>query len=167
MVGLERPLSQMLGSEPLTADAFAPFGDVIEERGEPSWLINDGRCGRFHDRARVDVADGRTGISLFASALASLPYRLVMMERHPLGSQAFLPIGDARTLIAVAPDTGGEPGPPRAFIAAPGVGFNIHRNVWHGVLAPLSGGGRYFVVDYVGERANLETHSFAEPLLIG
>lgn len=154
-----------IAAGPLTAAAFAPFGDVIEAGGDPSWLINEGRCGRFHDRARLDIADGRAGISLFVSELVALPYRLDMMERHPLGAQAFLPAGDARTLVVVAPDAAGEPGPPQAFLAGPGVGFNILRNVWHGVLAPLSG-GRYFVVDYTGEAANLEVHRFAEPWLI-
>ena len=154
-----------LAAAPLSADAFAPFGDVIAAGGEPSWLINEGRCGRYHDLARVDIAEGRSGISLFASECVALPYAVDMMERHPLGSQAFLPMGEARTLVVVAPDADGAPGLPQAFVAAPGVGFNIARNVWHGVLAPLAG-GRYFVIDYVGEAANLKVHRFADPYLI-
>ena len=52
-------------AEPLTAAAFRSFGDVIEAGGAPDMLINEGLCGRFHDRARLDFTDGRAGLSLF------------------------------------------------------------------------------------------------------
>jgi len=77
---------------PLTAEAFAPFGDVLNCEGDPDKIINAGLCGRFHDRALVDVADGRVGISLFRSELRALPYQLDLVERHPDGSQAFVPM---------------------------------------------------------------------------
>jgi ureidoglycolate lyase len=80
-------------AQPLTSDAFAPFGDVLSVAGEPGKLINQGLCERYHDRAQLDFGpDGRAGISLFKAQLRSLPYRLEMMERHPDGSQAFLPM---------------------------------------------------------------------------
>ena len=71
-------------ARPLTAAAFAPFGDVLNCDGAPDRIINAGLCGRFHDRAQVDVGDGRVGISLFRSELRRLPYQIDLIERHPL-----------------------------------------------------------------------------------
>ena len=73
--------------QPLTAAAFAPFGDVIEVAGEADKIINQGMCGRHHDLAALDFGPGRAGISLFDAKARSLPYTLDLMERHPLGSQ--------------------------------------------------------------------------------
>jgi ureidoglycolate lyase len=81
-----------IATEPLTAEAFRPFGDVLEAAGAPDRLINEGLCGRFHDRARLDFGTGRAGISIFDAVPRALPYRLEMVERHPEGSQAFLPM---------------------------------------------------------------------------
>lgn len=155
----------VLVARPLTAEAFAPFGDVIDATGDPDWLINEDRCGRHHDRARLDFADGRAGISVFDSRTVTLPCPLAMVERHPLGSQAFLPIGAATCLIVVAEDEDDHPVRLRAFRSRPGQGFNILRNVWHGVLAPLDE-GRFFVIDRIGEGTNLEIHDFTPPILI-
>ena len=143
---------------PLTAAAFAPFGDVLNCDGDPDKIINAGLCGRFHDRARVDV-DGRTGISLFRSKLRQLPYMLDLVERHPLGSQAFIPMSVDPFLVIVA-DSDLQP---QAFITAPGEGINIHRGVWHGVLTPLSGPGLFAVIDRVDDSPNLEEHHFTTP----
>ena len=129
-------MSVTIRAEPLGA-AFAAFGDLLEVAGEPDKVINQGLCGRWHDLAGIDVADGRAGISLFKAEPRALPYRLDMMERHPEGSQAFLPMSLEPFLVVVAPDDGGRPDRPRAFITRPGQGVNYRRAVWHGVLAPL------------------------------
>jgi ureidoglycolate lyase len=146
--------------EPLTGVAFAPFGDVLDASGTPDKMINQGLCGRHHDRARLDFCDGRAGISVFDAVPRSLPYTLDMVERHPDGSQAFLPMTAAPFLVIVAPDEGGTPGTPRAFRTSPGQGFNLHRGVWHGVLTPLGAPGICAVVDRIGPGANLEEHWF-------
>jgi hypothetical protein len=86
-------MSREITIAPLTAEAFAPFGEVLEATGTPDKIINQGLCGRFHDVATLDIMDGRPGISLFKSEARSLPYQIDMVERHPLGSQAFLPMG--------------------------------------------------------------------------
>jgi ureidoglycolate lyase len=154
--------------EPLSPEAFAPFGEVIDTAGAPDKLINQGLCGRYHDRATLDFTDGgRAGISLFKAELRALPYRLELVERHPQGSQAFLPMSMDGFLVIVAPDEGGQPGRPRAFRSAPGQGINFHRNTWHGVLTPLSGPGLFAVIDRIGSGANLEEHWFAEAYTIG
>ncbi|MEM6306650.1 MAG: ureidoglycolate lyase, partial [Pseudomonadota bacterium] len=124
---------------PLTVDGFAPYGDVIEFRGKPDKIINQGRCGRYHDMAHLDFGDdGRGGISLFHAKPQTLPLQLDMMECHPDGTQAFLPMTQHPFLVVVARDVGGQPGLPRAFKTAPGQGVNYHRGVWHAVLTPLA-----------------------------
>jgi ureidoglycolate lyase len=146
----------------LTAAAFAPFGDVLNCDGAPDRIINAGLCGRFHDRAQMDMGDGRAGISLFRSELRALPYQLDLIERHPLGSQAFIPMSMDGFLVVVA----GDDLVPQAFVTAPGEGINFHRGTWHGVLTPLSGPGLFAVIDRIGAGANLEEHHFAPPYRI-
>jgi ureidoglycolate lyase len=90
-----------------------------------------------------------------------------MMERHPNGSQAFLPMHQNPYLIVVAPDENGKPGVPKAFIADAGQGINIGRNVWHGVLCPLMEPGLFAVLDRVSDGPNLQEHWFKEPWQIG
>ncbi len=157
----------MIRARPLTAEAFAPFGDVLEAVGDPDKIINQGLCGRFHDRARLDFGPGgRAGISLFQAEPRTLPYRLEMVERHPDGSQAFLPLSQDPFLVIVAPDQGGVPGEPVAFRTAPGQGVNYHRATWHSVLTPLNPPGLFAVVDRIGETPNLEEHWFETPYVI-
>lgn len=151
-------------ARPLSAEAFAPYGDVLSVEGEPDKLINQDLCGRYHDRAKLEFgADGRAGISLFKAELRSLPHTLDMMERHPEGSQAFLPMDVHPFLVIVAPDAGGKPGEPHAFLAHSGEGVNYHRNTWHGVLTPLAGNGLFGVIDRIGDTANLQEHWFDAP----
>ncbi|MEM7521983.1 MAG: ureidoglycolate lyase, partial [Pseudomonadota bacterium] len=120
----------------LTPAAFAPFGDVLDAAGTPDKSINQGRCDRFNDLATLEFADGRAGISVFHSQCVTLPVTVEMMERHPLGSQAFVPMSADPFLVIVAEDAAGVPAHPHAFLTAPGQGINVHRNVWHGVLTP-------------------------------
>ena len=152
--------------EPLTRDAFAPFGDVLDTEGAPDKMINQGLCGRYHDRARIDLSDARVGISLFQAEPRSLPLRLDMVERHPDGSQAFLPMSEHPFLVIVAPDENGSPGHPLAFRTAPGQGVNYHRGTWHGVLTPLYPPGRFAVIDRIGPGPNLQEHWFDTPHVV-
>ncbi|WP_299419719.1 ureidoglycolate lyase [uncultured Shimia sp.] len=146
--------------QPLTAEAFAPFGDVITLKPEADKIINQGMCGRHHDLAEMDFADGRAGISLFNAQPRSLPYILDMVERHPDGSQAFIPMTEHAFLVIVAKDLGGKPDTPVAFQTQPGQAINFHRNTWHGVLTPLAAPGLFAVVDRIGDGANLEEFWF-------
>lgn len=151
---------------PLTAADFAPFGDVLEVAGAPDKIINQGLCGRYHDLARLDFAEGRAGISLFKAAPRTLPLKLEMVERHPDGSQAFIPMSPDPFLVVVAPDDGGVPGTPLAFETAPGQAINFFRETWHGVLTPLAEPGLFAVVDRIGVGANLQEHWFETPYTI-
>lgn len=157
-------LMQELVAQPLTEEAFEPFGDVLALRKTADKMINQGLCGRHHDLAQLDFGPGgRAGISLFDAEPRALPYQLDMVERHPEGSQAFLPMTDAPFLVIVAPDEGGFPGAPVAFVTKAGQGVNYHRGVWHGVLTPLSAPGLFAVVDRIGATPNLQEHWFEDP----
>lgn len=153
-------------TKPLTSKDFAPFGDVITLRDAPDKLINQGLCGRHHDLAEMDFAEGRAGISLFDAEPRSLPYELTMMERHPDGSQAFVPMTQHPFLVIVAADSNGRPDTPQAFLTAPGQGINFHRNTWHGVLTPLHAPGLFTVIDRVGDGPNLEEFWFDTPYTV-
>ena len=159
---------RVIAAAPLTASAFAPFGEVIEAGPKPSFQINQGMCDRFHDLARVEVADkaGRPGISLGHGRPYALPLTLTMVERHPLGSQAFIPLGPDPFLVVVAPDEGGTPGRPLAFMTSPGQGVNYRRGTWHGVLTPLGRPATFLIVDRIGDGTNLAEHFYDEPWTI-
>jgi ureidoglycolate lyase len=161
---METQASRTLTAEPLTAEAFAPWGDVIEAAG-PSFPINGGMCDRFHDQARIEfVGEGaRAGISVGSSRPFALPLEVRLVERHPLGSQAFVPMSADPFLVVVAPDEGGRPGRPRAFLTRPGQGVNYLRNAWHGVLTPIGRNAAFLIVDRIGTGNNLEEHVYDEP----
>lgn len=165
MTGANDAMSRKIAIEPLTQLAFAAFGDIIEASETPTMMINQGKCGRHHDLARLDFAEGgQAAISVFECQSYTLPLTLELVERHPLGSQAFLPLSENPFLVIVAEDDNGKPSKPRAFMTRLGQGVNYHRGTWHGVLTPMAGGTQYFaVVDRVGDGNNLEEHWFDTP----
>jgi ureidoglycolate lyase len=155
----EEPPMTAIRPEPLTAEAFAPFGDVLDATRDFR-LINAGLCRRHHDRARLDFGpDGRAGISIFNAEPRALPYDFDLIERHPEGSQAFIPMTEAPFLVIVAPDPQATP---RAFLTNGAQGINLHRGTWHGVLTPLSAPGIFAVVDRIGPTPNLEKYRYGE-----
>ncbi|MCI2393776.1 ureidoglycolate lyase [Aliiroseovarius sediminis] len=159
-------MSRTLTAQPLTAADFAPFGDVIEVSGAPDKIINQGMCGRHHDLATLDFADGRAGISLFNAKARTFPYEVDMVERHPDGSQAFIPVSGVPMLVVVAEDQDGAPVNLKAFMTKPGQTINLHRGVWHGVLAPIEKPGQFIVVDRIGDGPNLQEHWFDDPYVV-
>jgi ureidoglycolate lyase len=154
--------------EPLTAAAFAPFGQVIELEGAHHYPINNGMTERFHDLARVELAGvhPRPLISIFRGQPYQLPLTLKLVERHPLGSQAFYPLSANPWLVIVAADEGGSPTGLRAFQPAPGQGVNIAMNTWHGVLTPLEREADFLVVDRGGDGNNLQEHHFDVAVIV-
>ena len=148
---------------PLTAEAFAPYGDLLEASGDFR-LINEGLCHRHHDRARLDFGpQGRAGISIFNAQPRALPYDFTLVERHPEGSQAFVPMTAAPVLSIVAPDLDGKPGTPAPFLSTGVQAINFHRGTWHGVLTPLSAPGLFAVIDRIGTTPNLEEFRYDAP----
>lgn len=154
--------------EPLSREAFAPFGQVIESEGAEHFTINGGMTERYHDLAKVELGgtNARPLVSIFRGRPYSLPLTLSVVERHPLGSQTFMPLSGRPYLSIVAPDRDGVPGTPRAFRAGPGQGVNVAMNCWHGVLTPLEAQSDFLVIDRGGDGANLEEYYFEEPFVI-
>ncbi len=153
--------------EPLTPEVFSAYGDIIDASGEPTSMINNGMCARYNDRAQLNFdSTGQAGISIFEGQPYTLPHVVSLVERHPLGSQAFIPMSNAPFLVVVAGDNAGTPATPKAFLTQHLQGINIHRNVWHGVLTPLENAARFAVIDWIGERKNLEEYVFDKPWVV-
>lgn len=153
----------LLEAAPLTRESFAPFGDVIETDGARHYPINRGAVERYHDLAAVDVGDdGRPLVSIFeCTRPASAPIPVALVERHPLGSQAFIPVGEAVMCVVVAsPGDAPAPADLRAFVTNGRQGVNYHRGTWHMPLAAFHAGQRFLVVDRGGPGHNCEEWEF-------
>ena len=153
-----------LAPGPLTKTAFAPFGDVVEIDGAAPIEINQGFARRFDSLADIEVtANGAAvNISLFEARPRPQPIEIKLMERHPLGSQLFMPLQDRLWLVVVCADPH-DPASYCAFTATGRQGVNYGRNVWHHPLLILGEGERFMVVDRVGQD-NLEEVWLDQPL---
>lgn len=161
-------MSATLTVRPLTAEAFAPYGEVIEPRASAMRLINGGTTERHHALAVADVTGegARVILNIFRGAARRFPYALDMVERHPFGSQSFSPLSGRPFLVVVAPDEGGRPGRPEVFLASGGQGVNYRRNVWHHPLMALGATSDFLVVDREGPGVNLEEFFYETPYRI-
>lgn len=142
--------------EPLTKQAFAPFGDVVEMDGAEHFLINQHFAERFNNLANVDVSDegGSVNISIVTATPRPKPIAIKLMERHPLGSQIFFPLQDEEWLVLVCADPKVESSY-RLFQATGQQGINYKKNAWHHPLLVLKA-GRFLVIDRRGQGVNLE-----------
>lgn len=151
---------RLLQVEALTPAAFAPFGDVIDRAAARKvFAINQGSTLRYHALATAELADGAVAISLARAQPQALPFVVRMLERHPLGSQAFVPLAGARWLVVVAAS---PQDPPRAFLAEGGQGVQYRRGCWHHPLIALDAGGDFLVVDRIGPGSNCEEAATAD-----
>lgn len=147
-----------LTAAPLTAEGFAPYGDVIESSGQSN-PINQGKGWRYPELAGVDVTadQGYATISRVACIPEATPVPLRVLERHPLGSQAFIPVDGQRYLVVVAP--AGEPpslDSLRAFVADCHQGINYHRGVWHHPMIALDTACEFVEVHRAGPGDNCD-----------
>ena len=145
-----------LKAVPLTKQAFAPFGEVIETDGLNPMIINQGFAKRFNTLAYVDVSDegGLVNISIVTATPRPKPIVIKLMERHPLGSQIFFPLQDEEWLVLVCTDPKIETSY-RLFQATGLQGINYRKNAWHHPLL-VQGNNRFIVVDRRGPGNNLE-----------
>jgi ureidoglycolate lyase len=154
-----RAATHRLVVEPLSRAAFAPFGEVIEaDEGARHFTINGGNTERYHDLACIEPGpEGRAIVSIFRGLPRALPFRVEMMERHPLGSQAFIPLAQRPYLVVVAPrDVPPEAARLRVFLARPGQGVNYAPGVWHHPLLALGEVSDFLVIDRSGPGPNCD-----------
>jgi len=153
---------KVLKIKELNQKSFQEYGDIIDINQQVPFKINDGKCLRYNDLATLSFKNDQAGISLFESKRVALPYKFNFMEKHPLGSQAFIPVFGSTFIVIVASDNYGKPGKPEVFITRSGQGINYHRNIWHGILTPLEERGLFVVLDWIGSEENLDTHHYNE-----
>lgn len=161
-------MTDALAVQPLTKEGFAPFGEVLDTGDAEVRLINAGTCTRFHALAAIETRGegARAVVSLFRAEPTQPPLRLSMMERHPLGSQAFWPLSGEDWLVAVASDEGGRPGTPLVFRASARQGVCYAPDVWHHPLLALGRVSDFLVVDRDGPGVNLEEASYDTPYAV-
>lgn len=158
-------MSARLAIEPLTPESFAAFGQVIHaEAARKVFPINQGTTTRFHALAQVELDGGTAAISIARAQPQALPLAIRMLERHPLGSQAFVPLAGVRWLVVVATS---PQDPPRAFLADRGQGVQYRRGCWHHPLIALDQGGDFLIVDRVGAGENCEEAVLAGEWILG
>jgi ureidoglycolate lyase len=158
-----------LKAEPLTKERFAVYGDVIETSRDASDGMNEARFERFDDLCHVDlINDGRIAVSIARCRTpTSLPLRLDMVERHPLGSQAFIPLSPCKMVIVVAPPREAvDASMLRAFVSNGRQGINYRRGTWHMPLISLQEGQEYLIIDRGGNEANCDQHTLDEAILL-
>ena len=156
-------MPRVLVPQPLTAEAFAPFGDVIEGVSRAQ-TINRGTTEYYSDLARVDVTPrgGRPRVSIYRVTPYRLPMNIAMLERHPLGSQLFMPLRGERFLVVVAPRGDRiDPASVAAFVTNGAQGVNYHAGTWHHPVIALSEGSDFLVIDREGPGSNCDEHPFA------
>ena len=161
-------MSRTLTALPLTAERFATFGDVLESSVQQKQPMNSGKFDRFDGLAQVDAGSdtgGLPSISIARSRAATvLPYRLDMLERHPKGSQAFMPLTGNPYLVVVAPPGELEPTLIRAFFAQTSQGVNYHKGTWHHYCLGLNISNDFLVVDRGGQGNNCDEVELPEDL---
>ena len=156
---MSAPTPLPLTVRPLTREAFAPYGEVIEASDAVQhFTINAGNTERYHDLARIEPGpDGRVIVSLFRGQPRALPFTVTMMERHPLASQAFIPMSGRPYLVVVAPaDAAPRVEDLLVFLARADQGVNYATGVWHHPLLALEGVSDFLVVDRSGPGHNCD-----------
>jgi len=158
-----------LNLKPLTQEAFAPFGDVIQKQGHYPEDINFGQTRKYAGLAQIDVADegGTATVHIYRSRPVSLPFRIEVMEYHPLGSQAFIPLHQRPFLVVVAPaaeilDFDSIEG----FFTNGEQGVNLKKGVWHHYQLSLLENSDYLVIERDGPGVSTIEQHLDKTLLI-
>lgn len=152
-------------AEPLTRESFAPFGEVIDTVGMDSFLINKGRTERFHALARVELLGQKVqGILSIFRGQPLTPLEITLMERHPFGSQAFVPMNNGAFLAVVAPPGKFDESAVRVFLVKGSQGLSYRVGTWHAPLLPLAADSDYLVVDRQGPGNNCDEIALEQPI---
>ena len=163
--------SLVLKPVPLTHERFAPYGDVISTSVEGVQAMNEARFSRYDDLAQIDVdtgSDGHVAISIARSKTpTAFPYHFDVVERHPLGSQAFIPLAGFSFVVVVAPPgESAELNDLRAFVTNGRQGINYHRGTWHMPLIATGEGQEFLIVDRAPGTGNCEELVFDQQVIL-
>jgi ureidoglycolate lyase len=167
-------MSQELQLHPLTKAQFAQFGEVIEpgNEGQPDDVrkpMNDARFLRFDNLATADVEPDSHVIISIAKCLQAtqLPYPITLLERHPRGSQAFIPLQQQQMIIVVAASTADDkPGELTGFVSNGQQSIQYHRGTWHMPLIAFQPGATFLIVDSDDTQPNCDEYTLSEPVYI-
>ena len=160
-------MSAIIEAQVMNKEAFAPYGELIECDGAITYDFNQGRAIRYHDLLKnLDVTDklGKVGLSIYKSVPSPIPFEVEVMERHPLGTQAFIPMTkdhQSRYLVAVAPGGDLNPALIAAFIVKGQVGINYKKGIWHLPIVALDGDMDFLVIDPIGPEINCDELTFS------
>ena len=150
-------MEKIINPKPINKSNFLKFGEVISTENIKPVKINNGYAQRFDGIANLDTKDqnGETTISIFSALKRTFPMKIDMMEKHPLGSQAFIPMKETTFLCLVAPE-GERPDINKieSFVIPPGKGVNFKAGTWHFPLISTED-MNFLVVDRTGSGNNL------------
>ena len=152
----------------ITRSNFLPFGDLISSEDVNPMDINAGFAKRYDNLANINTGtnQGKTIVSIFSSTKRVFPMKIDMMEKHPLGSQAFMPMKETTFLCFVAPPAElPEISKIQSFIVPPKVGINYKSGVWHFPLISTED-TNFLVIDRKGSGDNLIIHKFSSESII-
>ena len=152
----------------ITRTNFAVYGDLISSNDVKPMNINAGYAKRFDNLANIETSKdkGDTIVSIFSALKRTFPMKIDMMEKHPLGSQAFIPIKETTFLSFVAPPSE-KPiiNKIESFIIPPKTGINYKPGTWHFPLISTEN-TNFLVIDRKGKGENLIIHKFEKEKII-
>ena len=159
-------MDAIIQAQVINKEVFAPYGELIECEGAITYKCNQGRAIRYHDLLKnLDVTDnsGKIGLSIYKSIPSPIPFEVAVMERHPLGTQAFIPMTmdqHSRYLVAVAPAGDLHLALIIAFIVSGQVGINYKKGVWHLPIVALDRDMDFLAIDRIGPEKNCDEVRF-------
>jgi ureidoglycolate lyase len=161
-------MQTVIQSIKISRDNFAQYGDLISSTNINSMDINAGYAKRFDNLANINTLkdEGKTVVSIFSTIKRTFPMKIDMMEKHPLGSQAFIPMKETTFLCFVAPPGQiPEISKMQSFIIPPKTGINYKSGIWHFPLISTEDTD-FLVIDRKGSGENLIIHQFKEEIIL-
>ena len=147
---------------------FSSYGDLISTDDINPININEGYAKRFDNLANLDTSkdSGKTIVSIFSALKRTFPMKIHMMEKHPLGTQAFIPMKET-TFLAFVALSGESPEIDKiqSFIIPPKMGINYKPGIWHFPLISTEN-INFLVIDRKGSGDNLIIHKFEKEKII-
>jgi ureidoglycolate lyase len=165
-------MREALQAQPLTREAFAPFGDVIGLELGAGSSANQGTATRYDRIAQLTSTrpEAQPNLAVFRSVAKALPFEVRLVERHLCSSQMFVPLSCRRFLVVVCPsDARGEPdlSQLRAFLCGPGQGVNYRAGVWHHPIIALDGPAEFLMLAWeAGTALDCEERLLSTPLRV-